>query len=159
MRACTRLVVELKATVGRPRKTWQNTLSADMRVLKVDPGTSITERNVGLYDGILCTQQRLNTARRSRRMLPWQRSNKSRYQIDMVSVVITDELGFCIKKILFPHQTENTHFENKLQVIGAALCPTVKKQTWVEYQVDNAAEAYCSLSAMSHFTTRNHHCE
>ena len=26
---CTRLVVEGKVHVGRPRKTWQNTLSAD----------------------------------------------------------------------------------------------------------------------------------
>ena len=37
VRACTRLVVEWKAPVGRPRKTWQNTVSADMRLLKVDP--------------------------------------------------------------------------------------------------------------------------
>ena len=34
---CTRMVVEGKASVGRPRKTWQNTLSADMSLLKVDP--------------------------------------------------------------------------------------------------------------------------
>ena len=35
VKACTRLVVEGKAPVGRPRKTWQNTLSADMHLLKV----------------------------------------------------------------------------------------------------------------------------
>ena len=36
VKAYTRLVVEGKASVGRPRKTWQDTLSADMRLLKVD---------------------------------------------------------------------------------------------------------------------------
>ena len=35
VKACVRLVVERKAHVGRPRKTWQNTLSTDMRLLKV----------------------------------------------------------------------------------------------------------------------------
>ena len=35
-KACTRLGVEGKVSVGRPRKTWQNTVSADMRLLKVD---------------------------------------------------------------------------------------------------------------------------
>ena len=30
----TRLAVKGKAPVDRPRKTWQNTLSADMRLLK-----------------------------------------------------------------------------------------------------------------------------
>ena len=39
----TRSVVEGKAPVGRPRKTWQNNLSANLRLLKVDPGTSTTE--------------------------------------------------------------------------------------------------------------------
>ena len=34
--ACTRLVVEGKVPVGRPSKTGQNILSADMRLLKVD---------------------------------------------------------------------------------------------------------------------------
>ena len=29
LEACSRLVVEGKAPVGRPRKTWQNTVSAD----------------------------------------------------------------------------------------------------------------------------------
>ena len=33
VKACTRLVVEGKAPVGRPKKTCQNTLSADMRLL------------------------------------------------------------------------------------------------------------------------------
>ena len=37
VKACTRLVVEGKAPVGRPRKTWENTASADRRLLKVDP--------------------------------------------------------------------------------------------------------------------------
>ena len=37
VKACTSLVVERKAPVGRPRKTWQNTPPADMRLLKVDP--------------------------------------------------------------------------------------------------------------------------
>ena len=37
VKACTRLVVKGKAPVGRPRKTGQNTLSVDMRLLKVDP--------------------------------------------------------------------------------------------------------------------------
>ena len=36
VKACTRLVMEGKAPVGRPRKTWQNTMSIDMRLLKVD---------------------------------------------------------------------------------------------------------------------------
>ena len=36
VKACTRFVVEGTAPVVRPRKTWQNTLSADMRLLKVD---------------------------------------------------------------------------------------------------------------------------
>ena len=36
LKACTRLVVEGKVLVGRPRKTWQNTLSVDTRLLKVD---------------------------------------------------------------------------------------------------------------------------
>ena len=36
-KACTRLVVEGKMSVGRPRKTWQNTRSADMCLLKVNP--------------------------------------------------------------------------------------------------------------------------
>ena len=45
VKACSRLVVEGKAPVGRSMKTWQNTLSADMCLLKVDPGTSTTERN------------------------------------------------------------------------------------------------------------------
>ena len=31
-KACTRLVVEEKAPVGRSRKSWQNTLSADMHL-------------------------------------------------------------------------------------------------------------------------------
>ena len=37
VKACTRLVVEGTAPVGRPRKTWQNTLSTNTRLLKVDP--------------------------------------------------------------------------------------------------------------------------
>ena len=37
--ACTRLVVKGKSLVARPKKTWQNTVSADMRLLKIDPGT------------------------------------------------------------------------------------------------------------------------
>ena len=36
VKACTRLVVEGKVPAGRPRKTWQNILSADRRLLKVD---------------------------------------------------------------------------------------------------------------------------
>ena len=51
VKAFTRLVVEGKAPVGRPRKTWQNTLSADMRLLKVDPQDVMTERNGGPLDG------------------------------------------------------------------------------------------------------------
>ena len=51
VKACTRLVVEGKALVGRPSKTWQNTLSADMRLLKVDPQDVMTERNGGPLDG------------------------------------------------------------------------------------------------------------
>ena len=47
VKACTRLVVEGTVRVGRPRKTWQNTLSADIHLPKVDPGTSTTERNGG----------------------------------------------------------------------------------------------------------------
>ena len=35
VKACTRLVMEEKAPVGRPKKTWWNTLSADMHLLKV----------------------------------------------------------------------------------------------------------------------------
>ena len=38
-----RLMVEGKAPVGRLRKTWQNNLSADVHLLKVE--TSTTERN------------------------------------------------------------------------------------------------------------------
>ena len=34
--ACTGLEVEGKAAVGRPRKTWQNSMSSDVRLLKVD---------------------------------------------------------------------------------------------------------------------------
>ena len=45
VKACTRLVVEGKASVDRPRKTWQNTLSADMCLMKVNPRTFKTERN------------------------------------------------------------------------------------------------------------------
>ena len=37
VKACTRLVVEGTVSVGRPRRTWQNTLSVDMRLLKSDP--------------------------------------------------------------------------------------------------------------------------
>ena len=38
VKACTtRLIVVGKAPVGRPRKTWKNTLSADICLLKVDP--------------------------------------------------------------------------------------------------------------------------
>ena len=37
VKVCTRLVVEGKAPFGRPRKSWQNTLSEDMRLLKADP--------------------------------------------------------------------------------------------------------------------------
>ena len=37
VKACTRLVLEGKAPVSRPRKTSQNTLSADMCLLKVGP--------------------------------------------------------------------------------------------------------------------------
>ena len=33
MACTTRLVVEGKVPVGRPRKTWQNTLSANMRLI------------------------------------------------------------------------------------------------------------------------------
>ena len=33
---CVRLIVEGTSHVGRPRKTWQNTLSADMHLMKVD---------------------------------------------------------------------------------------------------------------------------
>ena len=40
--ARTRLVVEGKTPVGRPRKTWQKTVSADRR-----HGTCTTERNGG----------------------------------------------------------------------------------------------------------------
>ena len=47
VKACTRLVVEGTAPVGRPRKTWRNTLSADMHLLKVYLGLSKTERNGG----------------------------------------------------------------------------------------------------------------
>ena len=36
-KACVRLVVEWTASVNQPKKTWQNALSADMRLLKVDP--------------------------------------------------------------------------------------------------------------------------
>ena len=36
VKACTRLTVE-EVHVCRPRKTWQNTRSTDMRLLKVDP--------------------------------------------------------------------------------------------------------------------------
>ena len=38
VKAFSRLVVEGKAHVGRPGKTWQSTLSADIRLLKVNPG-------------------------------------------------------------------------------------------------------------------------
>ena len=44
---CTRLVVEGTAHGGRPRKTWQNTRSGNMLLLKVDPGTYTTVRNEG----------------------------------------------------------------------------------------------------------------
>ena len=54
---CTRLVMEGITPVGRPWKTWQNTLSADMRLLKVE--TSMTERNGKPYDGVRRTQQHL----------------------------------------------------------------------------------------------------
>ena len=37
VKACTRLMVEGTVPVGRLRNTWQNTLSADMRLQKVDP--------------------------------------------------------------------------------------------------------------------------
>ena len=37
VKTCTGLVLEGKAPVGRPRKTSQNTLSADMFLLKVGP--------------------------------------------------------------------------------------------------------------------------
>ena len=36
---CTRLVVDRTAPVGRRRKIWQETVSTDMCLLKVDPGT------------------------------------------------------------------------------------------------------------------------
>ena len=36
MKACTRLMVEGKGPVVRSRKTWQNTVPADMRVIQVD---------------------------------------------------------------------------------------------------------------------------
>ncbi len=36
MKACTRLVVEGKVSVGRPRTTSHNTLFADMSLLKFD---------------------------------------------------------------------------------------------------------------------------
>ena len=36
VKACTRLVVEWMVPVGRPRNTWQNNLSADTCLLKVD---------------------------------------------------------------------------------------------------------------------------
>ena len=52
LKACTRLVLEKKASIGRPRQTWQNTLSADMRLLKVDCRASTTERNGGPQDGL-----------------------------------------------------------------------------------------------------------
>ena len=37
VKADTGLVVEGKAPVGRPTKTWQNALLADARLLNVDP--------------------------------------------------------------------------------------------------------------------------
>ena len=37
VKACVRLVLETTIPIGRPKKTWQNSLSADMRLLKVDP--------------------------------------------------------------------------------------------------------------------------
>ena len=46
-KACTWLVVEGKAPVGRPRKTWRDTLYGDMHRLKVHPWTSATERKEG----------------------------------------------------------------------------------------------------------------
>ena len=48
VKACTRSLVEGTSPVGRPTKTWQNTVSADMRLLKVDHlGTSTTKINRG----------------------------------------------------------------------------------------------------------------
>ena len=43
VKACTGLVVEETAPVGRPKKTWQNIAIADMRLLKIDSRTSTTE--------------------------------------------------------------------------------------------------------------------
>ena len=37
VKVCTILVVEGTSPVGKPRKTWQNTVSADMCLLKGDP--------------------------------------------------------------------------------------------------------------------------
>ena len=37
VKACVRLVVERTAPVGKPKKVWQDTVSADMRLLKDDP--------------------------------------------------------------------------------------------------------------------------
>ena len=37
----TRLVVKVITPASRPRKTWQKTLSADMRLLKVNPGVTV----------------------------------------------------------------------------------------------------------------------
>ena len=37
VKACTKLVLDGTALVARLRKTWQNTLSANMRLLNVDP--------------------------------------------------------------------------------------------------------------------------
>ena len=44
VKACTRLVVEGKGPVGRPTKTWQNTSSADMHLMKVDPRDTHDQR-------------------------------------------------------------------------------------------------------------------
>ena len=37
VKACSRLVVKGKAPAGKPKNTWQNNVSADIRLLKVEP--------------------------------------------------------------------------------------------------------------------------
>ena len=61
VKAYTRLVVEGKAPVGRLRKTRQNTLSADMRLLKVDPLGRPQPKDIDGQDGAR------NTALKQRR--------------------------------------------------------------------------------------------
>ena len=56
VKACARLAVDRKAPVDRPRKTWQNTVYV---CSKLTPGTSTTEWNGGIFDGIRRTQQHL----------------------------------------------------------------------------------------------------